>query len=89
MRAHLHEVAVMLLQAAPQGAPLRIFAAMGLVAAGCICIFVLRHLTRRSRRSAAPSSDASQRGPSNTVVLTLAVAALLLLGILMFVVMRG
>ena len=88
MTAQLQSLAL-LLQATPQRASLRIFAAMWLVVAFAICIYVLRHLTKRSRSNAPLRPGETQRGPGNSAVVLLAAAAVLLLGVLVFVIMRG
>jgi len=62
---------------------------MWLVVAFAICIYVLRHLTKRSRRNASLRPGETQRGPGNSAVMLLAGAAVLLLCVLLFVIIRG
>jgi len=80
----LHDLALVLAQMAPRGAPLRIFMAMWLVAVVCVGLYMLRRLLKR-RGAAAQLTTV----PRSLSALVLVVVVILFLGLLFFVITRG
>jgi hypothetical protein len=88
MLARLHDLALMLAQApGARSASLRILTAMWLVAICCMCVCLLRKLLQRRR--GGPRLPVGERKTRDQFAVILAGVALLLGGLLLFVITRG